>query len=586
MLIARHRVPASTFAMLARGHADHEAMSLLRAGQLSKHMLLVRAILDAAAPHHGAAATAWLSDAVELLDEAQRQNPAAAADFLGYPLVGAWAAHCLRRLRCPPASAVPLWVDLAHLAAIAAATAIQAGVEAKIEVPLRGGTVTLPMLGRARLESGPQWGVATIRGRDGVYTVEGPHGSVQLPSEPARERPGWEPVRRFTVPIGHKHLTVYFDDVDPYRDCHGLSATDRLDASSAAMWQSTLADAWALLVRHHPERAEELAADPITVVPLVGLTGSSHLNVTARDSAGAMALTPPPNPVALALSLVHELQHTKLGALLDLVELYDPAEDRRFYSPWRSDPRPLGGLLQGAYAFLAVGMFWRRHATQPAGVVPLRVAQYEVTRAGAQVRAALFELLRSGALTEPGTRFASGLKAVAETSLTVPVPEDVAELAQVVLDDHRYSWRLRNVRMEPGVIEVLADAWLRSKPRPAGEPSSSLATDSVPGYAEEPRHELVRHAVQDPKIRVGGADAALIAGDYASAACGYLAGIRIEPERVDLWSGLAVARSRLGQEPAARVYRTHPEQVFALHQRLRESGKHLDPEALASWLAG
>ncbi|HEX2419357.1 MAG TPA: hypothetical protein VHJ83_14745, partial [Micromonosporaceae bacterium] len=211
-------------------------MSLLRAGQVSKHLLLVRAALDAATPHRGAAVAARLGDAVKLLDKTQRQVPTAAAEFLGYPLVGAWAAHCLRRLRHVRASGVPLWVDLAQLAAVAAGAAIRARVDVKIEVPSRSGIVALPMLGRARLGSGPQWGMATVRGRDGVYTVEGPHGSVQLPAEPTRECPDWEPVRRFTIPVDHKHLTVYFDDVDPYRNCHGLPAADRLDPNSVAMW--------------------------------------------------------------------------------------------------------------------------------------------------------------------------------------------------------------------------------------------------------------------------------------------------------------------------------------------------------------
>lgn len=64
----------------------------------------------------------------------------------------------------------------------------------------------------------------------------------------------------------------------------------------------------------------------------------------------------------LALLLIQEFQHVKLGAVLDLYDLFDPADDRLLHAPWRDDPRPLEGLLQGTYAHLAVTDFWHaRH---------------------------------------------------------------------------------------------------------------------------------------------------------------------------------------------------------------------------------
>ena len=60
----------------------------------------------------------------------------------------------------------------------------------------------------------------------------------------------------------------------------------------------------------------------------------------------------------LASVLVHECQHAKLNAVLDLIPLSRP-DQARYYAPWREDPRPLGGLLHGAYAYLGVSDFWR-----------------------------------------------------------------------------------------------------------------------------------------------------------------------------------------------------------------------------------
>ena len=56
---------------------------------------------------------------------------------------------------------------------------------------------------------------------------------------------------------------------------------------------------------------------------------------------------------------MHEFQHVKLGAILDLYDLCDPADRELYYAPWREDMRPLEGLLQGTYAHLAVCEYWR-----------------------------------------------------------------------------------------------------------------------------------------------------------------------------------------------------------------------------------
>jgi hypothetical protein len=43
-----------------------------------------------------------------------------------------------------------------------------------------------------------------------------------------------------------------------------------------------------------------------------------------------------------------------------------PDDGHRYYVPWRDDPRPISGLLQGAYAYLGVTGFWRTRR-QPDG---------------------------------------------------------------------------------------------------------------------------------------------------------------------------------------------------------------------------
>ena len=59
----------------------------------------------------------------------------------------------------------------------------------------------------------------------------------------------------------------------------------------------------------------------------------------------------------MAEILVHEFQHLKLCGLQDMMPLMEPC-DERVYAPWRPEPRPVGGLLQGVYAHLGIARFW------------------------------------------------------------------------------------------------------------------------------------------------------------------------------------------------------------------------------------
>jgi len=116
-------------------------------------------------------------------------------------------------------------------------------------------------------------------------------------------------------------------------------------------------------------------------VPLEG-----QVSASAAENFGAIALSPSDDPSLCAAILAHEIQHLKLSAVLDIVALTLPDDHQRYYAPWRPDPRPLNGLLQGAYAFLGVSAFWRR--------------QHQISRGGA---AASRYRVRAGGRHPPGS---------------------------------------------------------------------------------------------------------------------------------------------------------------------------------------
>jgi HEXXH motif-containing protein len=598
--LSPHRIDAPTFRALARTGGDAETIRSLMAGQRSRHALLLREVLLESARYAQAVHAAQVHRAVAALDTLQRRHPEAAGHVLEYPLVGAWVAHCLRRLRSadPSAGAVPLWVDLGHLNAVVGAIAVRAGAPVDLDLPLRDGRTALPGLGAATVGGRARFGVARLHGGSQGYALEGLQGCVDIPAvdaPPTASRTAlWSPVTICRFEDSGYQLTVVLDDLDPYRDCHGLTSAEPLTMAERATWHARLTEAWQVLCRRHPHRAEELSAVPLILVPLEPIHDGPGVNATARDSTGAVAMSPPVDGVDLAQSLLHEFQHSKLGALLDLVDLYDLDDRRLYYSPWRADPRPLGGLIQAVYAFLAVADFWRRHLVT-GDELNVALAYYKLARSRQQLTATLHTIRDSGALTDSGRMFVDGLREAVDDVHDVLVPEEALIRAAVVNEHHRIAWRLRNRKVPDDVAWSLADAYL------AGErPDRRVSKDrtppdaSAPRYEEEPLDELARLELADTltmtrsarNLRGPTGDLALLRRDYDWAAKAYLAEIAVDPASAVAWAGLAVAR-QYSPGTAANVYRDSPELVAAVVPALRQrlgSGAP-PPDAVARWLA-
>ena len=109
----------------------------------------------------------------------------------------------------------------------------------------------------------------------------------------------------------------------------------------------------------------------------------------------------------MAVTLAHELQHAKLNALVGGGRAGRPATDAATTRPGAPDPRPLFGLLHGAYAHAGLAGFWRRHAEDSAlGLY----AQVEFSRWREAAHQVTGTLLDSGGLTEAGTHFVAMLR--------------------------------------------------------------------------------------------------------------------------------------------------------------------------------
>jgi hypothetical protein len=461
--------------------------------------------------------------------------------------------------------------------------------------------VMFPTFGLARVPGGPRWLRARCRPGSGDLELDGA-GAFPVHDGDMPDTTAWLPLRRLTSAAERLKLTVVVDDLDPYRDRQGLPVAGRQTCSKIADWQARLDEAWALLVRDHRPRAEAIAGGVVTLVPLVATESAPELSATSSDAFGAVALTYPSDGLTMAGALVHEFQHTKLSALLDLVPLHGRSGSQLFYAPWRADPRPVRGLLQGAYAYLGLSDFWHAHGTDHADR-GARLARFEFARWREQVWRTLPILEASGELTPDGVRFVEGMRRRLTSLRGADIPARPAALARIASADHRITWRLRNLQPDPEVVAGWADSWLAGCGRPTTALPSPVVTAGPRSFhstgrtrlahlevTDPPRFERLRH---DPGRLAAAAtpatvaDALLMGGDVPAATRAYLDEIAADPDRVSAWTGLALATtqqdSTSGDDPLASA----PEVVFALHKEIRrrsEAGP--DPVSLSGWLAG
>ena len=422
-----HSLSATDLAELAAGYGGAAAIGRLAQAQRSLRRALLAAVYQRASASASLERRAHerLSAAWDLLADVDQRAPQVLESVVAHPYVRAWAAYCLGRLDTDGPGGDVTEAELGYLAAIAMAAAIRARLDAQAEIPAAGGSLHLPTLGQLALPgTGPRSSATVTATSGGAVTVLAggeQWRAVALESPPGLrfERPrdgSWRPARYLTAP----GISIALEDADPYRDCHQWPAADRCSGAELGRWQQGFGAAWSLIATEYPAYREGLAAGLTTIVPLAPAPGDREISSAARQAFGAVAVARPADPAVLALLLLHEFQHVKLGAILDMYDLFDRTDGRLFRAPWRDDPRPLEGLLQGTYAHVAVAEFWR--ARYLADGPDAAAAASHFARWRAATAESIETLASSGSLTPMGQWFADGMRATVAPWLDVQVP--------------------------------------------------------------------------------------------------------------------------------------------------------------------
>nr|WP_260859698.1 HEXXH motif-containing putative peptide modification protein [Streptomyces cupreus] len=401
-------------------------------------------------------------------------------------------------------------------------------------------------------------------------------------------------MRRLSVSHAGLTLNLTVDDLARYPVIAGTAGPDRLDEAGLRHWRRGLDRAWALLVEDHRESAAALAAGLFSLVPLPSAERFRPRSASASEAFGCVMISAPDAQVAddeaaveLAVTLVHEFRHTLLNGLMHLTPLADDCPDL-FHAPWRDDPRPLSGVLHGAFAFSGVARFWRDRSARDSGSARER-ARFEFALWRRESRATLETLHTHPALTATGRRLVRALLADIRSWDGEPVPETSLLLAERAAAHQRSAWRAHHMAPDEATVRAAADSWLRGTRPPLAvteESGGDVVTDPA-GCRLDAYAHLVRLRITDPhafaEARDGGprpkdvtpADLAYVAGDSDTAAALYAE----ETSRPAAWGGLGLL---LGHRGVAQ----RPELLRAVSRAItRSSGQTPPPAELADWLA-
>jgi HEXXH motif-containing protein len=583
-VIATHSLSADAFMELADGAGDSAVVRELREAQLSKHLMLLHIVAEAADRAEPSPGTAAFRAGYRLLTEVQRTDPAAVARLLGLPHIGSWAHDSLA---CLDKGSPP---DFGYLAAAAAAAAVPAGVRFEIDVPVRDGRVLLPGLGCLRIADQGGW----VRlGSDGERLRVGEHVQVECAALVPDDGSGaavrhWHGTPLIRAIADGQAWEVLLEITDRHLDRYALPMLAGMTAAEITTWRRRIQSGWELLVRHHAWAAGPVAEGATVIVPLESLSDLD--SATSPAAFGAIATSLPPSAVSMAETLIHEFQHIKLSGLMDMLPLVEPSHEKG-YAPWRDDPRPAGGILQGLYAFTGIVRFWnvQRHLETDADNFLRASVLYERWRLAIELVTG--PLLDKGSLTPVGVQFVTTLRE-GQRGDAAPVPAEAAEIAREVCLDNWLTWQLRHTAVDAAGVAVLAAAYQRGEPFGGQILPESWVQDDVRKLDSIPRSRLLNMRFQQPaRFRdlpatelpgLGPADVLLCQGDANAAVAAYRAGLAAEPDAA-AWLGLALAVHRLPTMPSRPVFATRLPVLFETHACLAEQGISTDPLELAAW---
>lgn len=351
------------------------------------------------------------------------------------PFVGIWGESVLRGDRA-----------LDDVGAVARLLAPLCGVDKPVEVSvsLVNGRLHLPRWGGSLLVGGTE---ASLRADGRSLQVTGAFGTTVLAGTSVRSSGGmtWIPAREVCCTAAGVELRVALSNDDPASAVVGPSPPLDLGVDDERRWSHLLGLAWRAIVDRHRHYVPAVQAAARIIVPQHSPDPDRHVSSSNADGLGVIGISFTEDIPTLAVAIVHESRHSLLSAAMHEVDLHKPDLTPRFYAGWRSDPRPIEALLQGACAFSAVTDFWRTER-ESAAEDRLRLrSSLELERWYRHTKDAIAQLQTSGLLTAEGQVFVSGLEDL------VGGATNVDPIVAVAIDDAIAESRVMWLRRSAGL---------------------------------------------------------------------------------------------------------------------------------------
>jgi hypothetical protein len=234
--------------------------------------------------------------------------------------------------------------------------------------------------------------------------------SPTLDDEPTLDEHGYQ-IRIFPIAAG---LKTEVSSRDPWLRVQFTGTNQRTDGTEffgaaddiypPEFDLTIVKSAFADLERYWPAGREDVCEFTRTIVPITSPPNTFRA-FTVRSRQGAIYLGPAPVDESVEM-LLHECAHIKLRQvqLLDPL-LIDPLDESfKVRVPWRPDPRPVPGILEGLYVFSHVAEYRvRRHVADGS-----RSAE-DVTSLLADLAYASSMLRSEARLTPAGTEFLASM---------------------------------------------------------------------------------------------------------------------------------------------------------------------------------
>jgi uncharacterized protein len=381
-LQSAHRMQEKDFDLFASGAGTVEGMAALLEAQISIARISIGQLGRLISSRGQSELSEVAIEGWSLLEALDASHRECVTEVLSHPYVQIWAARCLVS-DAPPNRRV----HHAHIAGIAAAAALLAGVPVRVPLPIRDGLVHIP-------------------GEGAYRTTETGLSAMVLVDDRLRTSSEWLGCRRLRAP----GLDVQIEDLDPYRDCYGGAPEGRLSVRALKELRDIVSCAQDELARLVPTYAVALRAGLRAVVPLDGTQPFRRLRTGRPYTLSGFGVDRTANVTTLTEMLIWEFQLAKLDALFDAFDLYaDEPRSMEVSCPQNFDPVRIEELFRQTYGLIAVCDLRAARSIHggPQGSIGTIL---DLGRVRDRADRLLDALMETKVLTLNGRRFASGMR--------------------------------------------------------------------------------------------------------------------------------------------------------------------------------